>query len=59
MKVKALQDFLSALPAETEVYYRDGNFGGPSEELRESDVTFCNGTLLISSPYWVSVDEPE
>ena len=52
MKVKRLLEILKDLDPELPIFYRDGNFGGRSEEFSESDLSLEHTELLIRSPYW-------
>ena len=51
MKAKDLAAILLRHP-EAEVWYEDGNFGGPKDQFDDLDISMEGGKFLINSPYW-------
>lgn len=54
--VNELIEILRTWPPDTEIWYKDENFGGKSEPLTKRDVTLETNIALIRSPYWDEVD---
>lgn len=52
MTTKELITLLAKYPGETQIWYRDMNFGGKEDEFIESNIELEEGVLLIESRYF-------
>jgi len=56
MKKIDFLEYISKLPDDAEINFRDPNFGGRGYDIDKWSLYIEEGELLISPPYWEPLD---